>query len=399
MISTRYEKMLGETSKIRDAFTYAMQRGEEIGYDNVFDFSLGNPSVPAPEEFNNTLVKIVEEMDSMKLHSYNPGPGNPSARIKVAEYLAKKHNIPFSINNIFMVSGCAGAVTHAIRAVTNPGEEVITFAPYFGEYIPYVEDSGAKLRIVPADTENFQINFEEFRKTFNEKTAAILINTPNNPTGVVYSEDTLKELVSIVKEMEEKYGHDIFIVSDEPYREIVFGGKEAPAIMQYYEKTIMCYSFSKSLSIPGERIGYLAVNPACKDAEKIVNMCVQISRGLGHNCPSALIMLAVAEHLEDTSDLHVYEVNKEILCKELKTLGFEMTEPDGTFYMFPKALEEDSQAFCEKAKKYDLVLVPGEAFGCPGFFRIAYCIDTKKVERALPAFREFVKNEYPEALK
>lgn len=395
MISERYEKMLTQASKIREAFAYAIKRGEEIGYDNVFDFSLGNPSVPAPEGFNDTLIRITKEIDSMALHSYNPGPGNPVVRERVAKYLSKKFDIPYKTEDVFMVSGCAGAVCHAVRAVTNPGEEVITFAPFFGEYIPYVEGSDAVLKVVPADTENFQINFEAFRNTFTEKTAAVLVNTPNNPTGVCYSTKTLEMLVSIIREKEEEYGHDIYIITDEPYREIVFEGVDAPCVSKFFERTIMCYSFSKSLSIPGERIGYLAVNPACQDAAKIVNMCVQISRGIGHNCPSALIMLAVSEHLEDTSDLSVYETNKNILCKELKELGFEMTEPGGTFYMFPKALEEDSEAFCIKARKYDLVLVPGEAFGCSGFFRIAYCVDTDKVLRSIPKFKEFVEKEYP----
>ncbi|MCR4587259.1 MAG: pyridoxal phosphate-dependent aminotransferase, partial [Lachnospiraceae bacterium] len=277
-----------------------------------------------------------------------------------------------------------------------PGEEVLTFAPYFPEYGPYVRGTGAELKIVPADTENFQINFEALEEMLTDKVAAILINSPNNPTGIVYSEETLRKLAALCKEKEQEYGHTIFVISDEPYREIVFDGKKAPLISNYYDHSIMCYSFSKSLSIPGERIGYLAVNPACKDAEKIVNMCGQISRGTGHNCPPSIIQLAMAETLEETADISVYETNRNLLYDALTELGFTVVKPGGTFYIFPKALEEDAVAFCNKAKNYDLILVPADSFGCPGYFRMAYCIDTEKVKRAIPVLRRFVETEYPD---
>ncbi len=248
--------------------------------------------------------------------------------------------------------------------------------------------------MVPADTEHFQVNLEAFEEMLTEKVAAVLINTPNNPSGTAYSTETIRQMTAIMTKKQEQYGHDIFLISDEPYREIVFAGVDAPYPSKFYDNTLSCYSFSKSLSLPGERIGYVAVNPACTDAELISAMCSQISRGTGHNCPPSIIQLAVAEVLDLTSDLSVYETNMNILYKELTDLGFTCEKPGGTFYMFPKALEEDAVAFSEKAKKYDLILVPGDSFGVQGYFRIAYCIGTEKVERSLDAFRRFVKNEY-----
>ena len=388
MISQKFKEMLGQKSVIRELSVYATERGKEIGYENVFDFSLGNPSVDAPESFNQSIHQLVDELDSLALHGYSPSHGNPHVRADVAESLSRRFGLPYRQSHIFMTSGAAGAVAHAVRAVTVPGEEVIVFAPFFPEYRPYITETGAVLKIVPPDTESFQINFEEFEKILTENTAAVFINTPNNPSGCVYSTATIKKLAEILKEKEKEYGHEIYIISDEPYREILFAGVDAPVVSQYYDNTLVCYSFSKSLSVPGERIGYVAVNPNCKDAELIVDMCTQISRGIGHNCPSSLVQLAVARNLEETADLSVYEKNMNILYDELTRLSFTCVKPGGTFYMFPKALEEDSVAFCQKALKYDLVLVPGDSFGAPGFFRIAYCVPTEKVERSLEAFRK-----------
>lgn len=293
-----------------------------------------------------------------------------------------------------MASGAAGALAHAFRLVTEPGDEILTFAPFFPEYHPYVDLTGAVLKVVPPDVESFQINFEKFGEMLTEKVMAVLINTPNNPSGVVYAEETLERLADILRGRSERYGHDIYLISDEPYREIVFDHREAPCVSRFYDNTIMCYSFSKSLSLPGERIGYVAVNPRCKDGEEMIQMCVQISRGIGHNCPPSIIQLAVAEVLDRTSDMSVYEMNRDILYGALTELGFTCVKPGGTFYIFPRALEEDAKQFCKKGLKYDLVLVPGDTFGAPGYFRMAYCIDTEKVERSLGALRRFVKEEY-----
>ena len=394
MIVQKYKDMLQGKSVIRRLSEFATARGAEIGYENVFDYSLGNPSVPAPQQFTDTMIRLLREKDPMELHGYSQSLGIPAVRDKVAASLNKRFGMQYTGNHIFMTTGAAGAIAHAVRCVSQPGDEILTFAPYFPEYAPYINLTGAQLKVVPANTEDFQINFDAFEEMLTEKVAAVLINTPNNPSGMAYSTETIRQLAAVMTEKSELYGHDIFLISDEPYREIVFEGVDAPYPSRFYPNTLSCYSFSKSLSLPGERIGYVAVNPACTDAELISAMCSQISRGTGHNCPPSIIQLAVAEVLDLTSDLAVYETNMKILYKELTSLGFACVKPGGTFYMFPKALEEDAIAFSEKAKKYDLILVPSDSFGVKGYFRIAYCIATEKVERSLDAFRKFVKSEY-----
>lgn len=394
MIVQKYKDMLQGKSVIRQLSEFATARGAEIGYENVFDYSLGNPSVPVPQAFTDTMIKMLQERNPMELHGYSQSLGIPAVRDKVAASLNKRFGMNYTGNHIFMTTGAAGAIAHAVRCVSEPGDEILTFAPYFPEYGPYINLTGATLKVVPADTKSFQINFEAFEKMLTPQVAAVLINTPNNPSGMVYSEATIRELARMMEEKQKQYGHDIFLISDEPYREIVFAGVDAPYPSAFYDNSLSCYSFSKSLSLPGERIGYVAVNPKCTDAELISVMCSQISRGTGHNCPPSIIQLAVAEVLDLTSDLSVYETNMNILYKEIIDLGFECVRPGGTFYMFPKALEADAIAFSEKAKKYDLILVPSDSFGVEGYFRIAYCIDTEKVERSLEAFRKFVKMEY-----
>ena len=394
MINEQYKSMLQGKSVIRQLSEFATARGKEIGYENVFDYSLGNPSVPVPEKYTEVMQELLKTKTSMELHGYSPSVGIASVKDKIAASLNQRFGMDYTGNHIFPTSGAAGAIAHAVRCVTKPGDEVLTFAPYFPEYGPYINMSGAQLKVVPADTENFQINFEKLTEMLNEKTAALLINTPNNPSGAVYSAQTLEALAELLKKKQEEYGHDIFIISDEPYREIVFAGVEAPYVSKFYDNTLSCYSYSKSLSLPGERIGYVAANPRCTDAELISVICSQISRGIGHNCPSSSIQLAVAEVLSMTSDMSVYETNMNLLYNELTSLGFTCTKPGGTFYIFPKALEEDAVAFCQKALKYDLVLVPSDSFGVPGYFRMAYCIDTETVERSLSALRRFVKETY-----
>ncbi len=391
MISQKYKDMLGQKSVIREMSAAGHKMGEEIGFDNVFDYSLGNPSVPAPKKVEAVIKKLLEETEPLSLHGYSEGHGILQVREKIAAYLAKTYDIPYTYEDIFMASGAAGALAHAFRAVVCPGEEIITFAPFFPEYRPYIETTGAVLKIVPANTETFQINFEAFEQMITEKTAAVLINTPNNPSGIVYSTETIRKLAEALSKAQEAYGHDIYIISDEPYREIVFSGVDAPCVSKFYDNTIMCYSYSKSLSLPGERIGYVAVNPACKDAALIVHMCTQISRGIGHNCPASLLQLTVAEFLGETSDLSVYEENANILYDALTKMGFSCVRPGGTFYMFPRSPEEDAKAFCQKALAYNLVLVPGDSFGCPGFFRISYCVPTEKVKRSLAAFEKLAQ--------
>lgn len=320
MLVQKYKDMLGNKSVIRTLSEFATARGKEIGYENVFDYSLGNPSVPVPQEFTDTMIRLLQEKDSVELHGYSPSLGIYSVREKIAASLQRRFGVPYKAEHIFPTSGAAGAIAHAVRCVSEPGDEILTFAPYFPEYGPYINLTGAKLKVVPADTENFQINFEAFEKMLSEKVAAVLINTPNNPSGAVYSTETVRKLSEILEVKSKQYDHKIYLISDEPYREILFEGADAPYVAKYYADTLTCYSFSKSLSLPGERIGYVAVNPACEDAETLIQMCGQISRGIGHNCPSSIMQLAAAETIDLTSDLSVYETNMNILYRELKAL-------------------------------------------------------------------------------
>lgn len=394
MINQIYKEMLNGKSIIRQQSEFATELGKKIGYENVFDYSLGNPSVPVHEAYTETMLQLLKTESSSDLHGYSPSLGNTSVRTKVAESLKQRFGLDYETKHIFMTSGAAGAIAHALRCVTQPGDEVITFAPFFPEYREYVGKTGAILRVVPANTEDFQINFEAFEEMMNEKVQAVLINTPNNPSGIAYSEETIQRLAKIMEEKQKEYGHDIFLISDEPYREIVFDGKKSVYPSKYYDNSLSCYSFSKSLSLPGERIGYVAVNPKATDADIIAVMCGQISRGIGHNCPASSVQLAVAEVLDKTSDLSVYEKNMNLIYDELVKLGFTVVRPGGTFYIFPKALEEDANAFCRKARDYNLILVPSDSFGVPGYFRMSYCIDTEKVIRSFEALERFVKEEY-----
>lgn len=394
MISQHYKSMLSGKSVIRELAEFASTRGQEIGYENVFDYSLGNPSVPVPEILRETMLGLLKDKPSKELHGYSPSLGIMSVKEKVAASLNQRFRMNYQANHIFMTSAAAGAIAHAVRCVTASGDQVLTFAPFFPEYAPYISLSGAELKIVPADVDGFQINFSHLEQMINEKVMAVLVNTPNNPSGVVYTSDTLRKLADLLYAKQKEYGHDIFLISDEPYREIVFSGVETPYVSSFYDNSISCYSYSKSLSLPGERIGYLAVNPASTDADLIVPMCGQISRGIGHNCPASIMQFAVAELLDVFCDIGIYETNMNLVYDELMTLGFTCTKPGGTFYIFPKALEEDAKIFCRKALKYDLILVPADSFGCPGYFRMAYCIDTEKVKRSLPVIRRFVKEEY-----
>lgn len=394
MINEHYKSMLAGKSVIRELSEYATARGKEIGYENVFDFSLGNPSVPVPAAFNERLCALLTTRPSMEIHGYSPSLGITSVREKLAASLNRRFGMNYTADDIFMASGAAGALAHAYRLVTKPSDEILTFAPFFPEYGPYTAGCGLKLRVVPANPADWQINFDAFEQMLTENVHAVLVNTPNNPSGVFYTEETLRKMAELMARKEQEFGHDIWLISDEPYREIVFDGKTAPYVSKFYPRTLSCYSFSKSLSLPGERIGYLAVNPACGVSKMLVTMCGQISRGIGHNCPPSAIQLAVADCCDMTSDLSVYETNMNLLYDGLTKLGFDVVRPGGTFYMFPKVLEEDSITFCKKATAYDLILVPSDSFGVPGYFRIAYCVDTEKVIRSLDAFERFVKENY-----
>lgn len=394
MINAHYLEMLGKKSVIRELSEYAAARAGEIGYENVFDYSLGNPSVPAPESFTEAAIGMLQTMEPLQLHGYSPSLGIPSVKEKLAESLNRRFGMNYRAEHIFPTAGCAGALAHALRVVTKPGDKVLVQAPYFPEYVPYINDTGAQIEVIPGNAPDFQINLKELEKLLQPGVAALLINSPNNPSGVAYSEETLRQLAELLEAKSKELGYTIFLLSDEPYREIAFDGRSIPYPAKFYPHTLTCYSFSKSLSIPGERIGYVAVNPACEHAAELVPMCGQVSRGIGHNCPSSLIQLAAAETADETADLGVYETNRNLLYRCFKELGFEVTKPDGTFYIMPKALEEDAVAFCRKALQYDLVFVPCDSFCAPGYFRVAYCIATEKVERSLPVIRRFVEETY-----
>ncbi|MCR5293531.1 MAG: pyridoxal phosphate-dependent aminotransferase [Eubacterium sp.] len=389
MISEFYKEMTGRTSVIRDFFDYSMKRAAEMGPDSVLNFSIGNPSVPAPQNFTKAMEKLLSEGDPVKLHGYSPTLGLMSFRETVADSLNRRFGMNYTAAHIFPTTGAAGALAHAIRCVAAEGDEIITFAPYFPEYIPYVTGCGPALKVVPADITSFQINFEKFEEMMNEKVMAVLLNSPNNPSGIVYTTETIKKLAAILTEKEKEYGHEIFLISDEPYREIVFEGTDSPYITKYYDNSISCYSYSKSLSIPGERLGYVAVNPKAKDAELIVPMCGQISRFTGHNCPPSIIMQAVAAVIDETSDLSVYETNAKLLYDALTEMGYSCVKPGGTFYMFPQSPIPDANEFCWKAaRELGLIIVPGDSFECPGHFRISYCVQTETIEKAIPLFRK-----------
>lgn len=389
MISQFYKEMTGRESVIRQFFDYSRKRAAELGPDSVLNFSIGNPSVPTPDDFGKEIIRLIQEEEPVALHGYSPTLGQNSTKEAIASSLNKRFGMNYEAKYIFPTSGAAGALAHALRCVAGAGDTVLTFAPYFPEYIPYVEGTGASLRVVPADTETFQINFEKFESMMTPSVSAVLINSPNNPSGIVYTTETIQKLSDILRQKQEEFGHEIFLITDEPYREIVFSGVDHPFVSRFYDNSICCYSFSKSLSVPGERIGYAAVNPKAKDADYLVPMMGQISRFTGHNCPTALMQFAVEKCLDETADLSVYEKNANLLYQALTEIGYRCVRPMGTFYMFPETPCEDANAFCWKAaRELGLITVPGDSFECPGHFRISYCVPTSQVEKAIPLFEK-----------
>ena len=394
MINEHMMDLGSRRSTIRELFEYGNSRAAIVGRENVFDFSIGNPNVPAPEAVRQAIYAEAAG-DPVALHGYTSAQGAADVRGALADSLNKRFGTDYTGDSLYLTAGAAAALSCAFKAIVCEGDEIVVFAPYFPEYKMFIESgAGAKCVIVPPSIADFQIDFGALEQRLNEHTKAVVVNSPNNPSGAVYSEQTIKRLADMLRGKEKEYGHPIYLISDEPYREIVFDGGEQPYPSKFYDNTLSCYSYSKSLSLPGERIGYVAVNPRATDAKLIVPMCGQISRGTGHNCPSSTAQLAVAKVVDETSDLSVYETNMNLLYDALARLGFDVVRPGGTFYIFPKALEEDANAFCMKAKDYDLILVPSDSFGVPGYFRMAYCIDTEKVERSIAALEKFVHEVY-----
>lgn len=392
-INEKMYSLGAKSSIIREIFEYGKKRKREIGDENVFDFSLGNPSVPAPSIVNEALAELLTDIDPVKLHGYTSAPGDLSVRSAIAEYLNENYNVGASAANIYMTVGAAASLTATLNAVLNEGDEVIVIAPFFPEYRVFVEKAGGSLKIVQSDRSSFQIDIEALGSAINEKTKAVIINSPNNPSGAVLTLDTIKKLASLLGEKEKKYGHAIYIISDEPYRELVYGDTEVPYIANEYDNTIVCYSFSKSLSLPGERIGYIFVSPKIEESQKVFLAICGAARALGFVCAPAMFQYIIPRCLGKTADISVYKTNRDLLYSALTEYGFEAVHPDGAFYLFVKALEADANAFCERAKKYELLLVPSDSFGMDGYVRISYCVTTEQIKRSLPAFKALA-NEY-----
>lgn len=375
-------------SYIREVFEYGRQQAKIVGEENVFDYSLGNPSIPAPEKVNETIINILNTESSIKVHGYTSGPGDDSIREAVAKNLTERFGKVIRPANLFFTCGAAPALMTALTALACEDSEVIAIAPFFPEYKPFIESSGNKFVMVPADTTSFQIDLAALESLVNEHTQAIIVNSPNNPSGVVFSQETLEKVGSILGAAAEKYGHPIYIIADEPYRELVYDGVEVPFIPNVYKDTIVCYSWSKSLSLPGERIGYVLVPDDATDSAELFAAVAGAARMLGHVCAPSLIQRAVAACCDIMPDLEAYDVNRNLLYNGLTEIGYECAKPQGAFYLFVKAPGGDAMAFAEKAKKKNLLIVPSDSFGVPGYFRLSYCVSKEMIERSLPAFKE-----------
>lgn len=375
-------------SEIREIFEYGKKRGSEIGPDKVFDFSIGNPNVPAPEFIKDTIIDLLCNEDPTKIHGYTSAQGDFSVRKVLADHINSRYGTKITADSFYLTAGAAASLSICCKALALPGDEFLTFAPYFPEYKIYVESAGADLSVIPADTKDFQADLEKFEKAINKSTKAVIINSPNNPSGVIYSLDTIKEICSIMNRKSKEFGHAIYLISDEPYRELVYGDIEVPFLLNHYDNTFVCYSYSKSLSLPGERIGYILVSDRMEDADDVYAAVCGAGRALGYVCAPSLFQHLIARCIGGTSDMSVYKRNRDILYSSLVNMGYQCAKPDGAFYLFVKALEPDAAAFCEKAKKHELLLVPGDGFGCPGYVRISYCVRTDQIEASLPAFEK-----------
>lgn len=388
MISNKMKELVKGSSVTRAMFEEGKKMAKKYGAENVYDFSLGNPSVEPPEEVRQAMIDIIRTENQNYLHGYMNNSGYEDVRRTIAESLNGRFDTHFSEKNIVMTVGAAGGLNVALKMLVNPGEEVIVFAPFFGEYGNYVSNVDGTLVVVPPDTDTFMPNLSEFEKRITERTKAVIINTPNNPTGVVYPEKTIQDLAAVLEKKQKEYGTDIYLISDEPYRELVYGDVTVPYMTKYYANTIVGYSYSKSLSLPGERIGYLVIPDEAADFEQLSAAANVATRILGFvNAPS-LQQRVIARCIDAKVDVAVYDKNRRLLVENLRKFGYECASPDGAFYLFVKTLEEDDAAFTAKAKEFNLLVVPGSAFACPGYVRIAYCVDYDMIVRALPAFEK-----------
>lgn len=391
MINEKMRALGAKRSVIRELFEYGKKRKAEIGEENVYDFSLGNPSVPAPKEVNEALIKMLSEGDSVALHGYTSAQGDAAVRAAIADYINKTHGESVNADCLYMSVGAAAALTCSLTAVVNAGEEVIVPAPYFPEYKVFIERCGGVIREVACD-EDFQLDISAIEAAINEKTAAIIINSPNNPTGAVLCEENIKALAALLKKSEEKYSRTIYLIADEPYRELVYDGAFVPYLTKYYDDTLVCYSYSKSLSLPGERIGYVLVCPRCRDFLETYQAICGAGRALGFVCAPSLLQKLIPYCLGKTAEVEIYDRNRRLLLEKLTEYGYEMVRPEGAFYMFIKSPSGDATEFAERAKKHEILIVPSDDFGCKGYARLSYCVKTEQIERALPAFKALIES-------
>ena len=394
MVNQEYYTLGTAPSVIRQLFAYGLEQAKVVGPENVYDYSLGNPSIPAPKKVNESIKKIVDETDSIKLHGYSMAPGFEEARAAVAKDLAPRFGLDVKASELFFTCGAAPALISIIKAlIVDSDTEIMAIAPFFPEYRPFVNANGGKLVVVPADTKAFQIHLDEVEKRITKHTQAIIVNSPNNPSGVVYTEETLKGLASLLERKSAEYGHPIYIIADEPYRELVYGGVKVPFIPCLYKNTIVCYSYSKSLSLPGERIGYVYVPGFADDSHDVYAAIAGAARIMGHVCPPTLMQKVIEYCAEERPDLVAYDENRNLLYNSLTEMGYECAKPDGAFYLFVKAPNGDANAFSEKAKLgHNLLVVPADGFGCPGFFRLSYCVSNDMIRRSLPAFKAMIES-------
>ncbi len=386
MINKKMTELGNQPSVIREIFEYSLRRKAEIGAENVYDFSLGNPSIPAPKMVDDTIKELVESGDSVALHGYTSAQGAMPVREQIATNIKSRFGFEASAKNIYITCGAAASLTSTLKAVVNEGDEVILLAPYFPEYNVFCANAGAKTVAVLGKGDNFSLDFDAIDRAINENTAAIIVNSPNNPTGAIIPQEDIEKLAELLNKKESQTGRPIYIIADEPYRELTYGD-DVPYIPSFYDNTVVCYSYSKSLSLPGERIGYVFVSPRCKDSADLFAAVCGAARSMGYVCAPSLMQRVIAKCDGQTSDVSLYNKNRELLYNSLSEIGYQAVKPQGAFYLFMKALESDANSFCEKAKKHELLLVPADSFGAKGYVRISYCVAYDTIKNSIPAFK------------
>ncbi|MEE1053582.1 MAG: pyridoxal phosphate-dependent aminotransferase [Acutalibacteraceae bacterium] len=386
MINRQMALLGNQPSKIREIFEYSLKRKAQIGADKVFDFSLGNPSIPAPKAVDDTIKDLVEHSDSVALHGYTSAQGAMPLRQKIAQNIKNRFGVEAEAQNIYITCGAAASLTSTLKAVVNDGDEVILLAPFFPEYQVFCENAGAKTVPVLCNTDDFSLDFDALDKAVNKNTTAIIVNSPNNPTGAVISKSDIEKLSALLKQKSAEYGREIYIIADEPYRELTYTA-EVPYIPKFYDNTVVCYSYSKSLSLPGERIGYVFVSPKCADSKELFAAVCGAARSMGYVCAPSLMQNVIEKCEGETADISQYDKNRTLLYNSLTDIGYKAVKPEGAFYLFVKALQDDANEFCERAKKHELLLVPSDSFGIKGYVRISYCVAYDTIKNSIPAFK------------